>query len=534
MAGRTFWTGFSYPTLVLKLATFFCKWHATINQMLDFIKLHRFLFGFTTIIIIAGAIMGTQFLTRDKNADWVTATVIRTTVNEVIAVSGSIESSKDARLSFPTSGIVSRLYFKEGDTAQAGDVVATLGADGLVAERLSALANLRVAQVDRNELLAGLTLNQREVSDVTVAIATEDLERIKKSQEILVENARRNLLNTNITALAGSENEEAEAPVISGTYTCEEKGTYILKPYASAYTSGYSFVLSGLERGTFSLSTNQPLPFGNCGLFAQFDPNSRYSNSQWTITIPNQKSNSYTSNANAYEKAQSDAKNAIGATTQSLTLASSKQNVESSAPRSEAVARADARIAQASAQVAQIDARIKDRSIIAPFTGTITNIMILEGETTDLSPVLTLIATDDFEIIARIPELDVTKMALGQTATVVFDAKLDAPQNAAVTFISPVPTSINGVAYFKITLKLNTIPDWIRSGLSADVDIITDKRENVLTLPKRFVSTSGSTATVLRLVDDTVVSSNIKVLFSGSDGLVEISGLEEGTVVVAP
>lgn len=473
-------------------------------------------------------------LTKDPLLGLTTAVVSRGSVEDSVAVSGSITSSNNANLAFPTSGIVSKIYFKEGDEVTVGEVIATLGAEGLVAERASALASLRLAQADKSELVSGVTTNEKNVTATTVAIAEADLDRIKSSQAVIVENAKRNLLNTTIAAKAISVNEDAAPPVISGTYNCNREGTYQLKPYTSSYVSGYSFTISGLESGTFNLSTKQPLPFGTCGLYALFNSMSQYSNSMWEIEIPNTKSSNYTTNKNAYDKAVSDADNAIGAATQALALAKSKQVLQNSAPRNEALTRAEAKISQAEAQIAQIDSRSKDRTIIAPFSGILTTANILEGETAGSAPVFSILSTDAFELVARIPEVDIVKIVTGQTADVVFDAMPQTQTHATVTYISPIPTQTNGVGYFEVKLLLNEQFDWIRSGLNADINIITKKKENVVVVPTLYIIKTPTGTFLDTLSDTKKIAVPVQVLFTGNDGLSEVSGIKEGTVIVAP
>ena len=74
---------------------------------------------------------------------------------------------------------------------------------------------------------------------------------------------------------------------MSGTYTCDTEGSYLIKIYGSAAESGYSYNFSGLETGTESVSTEQPAPLGNCGLYLQFTPGDNYRATEWLIELPN-------------------------------------------------------------------------------------------------------------------------------------------------------------------------------------------------------------------------------------------------------
>jgi multidrug efflux pump subunit AcrA (membrane-fusion protein) len=304
--------------------------------------------------------------------------------------------------------------------------------------------------------------------------------------------------------------------------------------YSSAAASGYSFNLSGLESGTFAVSSDQPVAFGSCGLFAKFTANSRYSNSTWIIDIPNVSSANYTQNSNTFDKVEREAQNAIAAATDAVTLAQNKQQLENAAPRSEALTRANARINQAEARIAEITAQIGDRAIIAPFTGVVTMVDILAGETAGTKSVITLLGTEAFELTARIPEIDVPKISTGQQATVIFDAKRDEPVAANITYIAPVPTQINGVAYFEIKLALSNQPAWVRTGFNADIDIITAEEKNALIVPNRYLITSGVSTSVLVLRDQTIINTPVQIILRGTDGQIAITGVTEGSTIVTP
>ena len=105
---------------------------------------------------------------------------------------------------------------------------------------------------------------------------------------------------------------------------------------------------------------------------------------------------------------------------------------------------------------------------------------------------------------------------------------------AEIVVISPVATEIDGVAYFEAKLHLLEEPNWLRSGLNADVDIIIAKKESVLRLPRRFVTIVDGKSSVLMREGAEVIAQEISVEFIGNDGYVEITGLNDGDTVLAP
>ena len=492
-----------------------------------------FYIGIATIIIV-GVILMALGVGQTQEDTRVTTIVETGSVRQLVSVSGVAEAEQTAELAFPTGGIVSGVLVNKGDVVETGDTLITLESRTLAADRADALAALTRAISTRDELLAGPQSESRLATAETVLFKQASLETIKATQIDIVANAKRALLSGGLEAISDNPDREAVVPTISGTYTCEQEGSYVLDVYSSGSNSGYSYRLSGLESGTYTASVDQTSAFGNCGLRMKFDSDSTYRNTTWTINIPNQKSAQYVVNRNAYLLAQTQADSAITLAEQDILLAQANANSTNAPARSESVARANADIASANARIARIDSQIADRTIVAPFAGTITEIDILPGETVITEPVVTLLAESDFEVTARIPEIDIGKLLVGQSVEMVFDAKSDVTMLGTIDFISLKSTEIDGVAYYEAIITMADTPTWMRSGLNADIDIIITEVNDMMRIPKRFVSETNGVYSVLVQTGDNTASTTIDLLLEGNDGYVAFTGIENGSTVVAP
>lgn len=466
---------------------------------------------------------------------WITATVDRGTVSELVSVSGFVEAKQVAEMAFPATGIVTAVLVEEGAEVTQGEVLATLAASTLVAERNEAEAALVAAEAAYREVVAGPRDEAVTLANTTLSSAEANLSRVTIEETRKVNNARAALLSTGLTAVTTDAEEGSTPPTVSGTYICLDEGTYEVEVYRSSTDSGYSFTYTGLEDGLGIVSTDQPAPLGTCGLYLQFTTGDTYSDSTWVIEIPNTRSSTYTTLLNTYNLTKTQADNAIEAAENNLAVAKGENTLTLAPARSEARTGAEAAVAQARARIAAIDARLSDRSIVAPFDGVVTEIDIATGETAPSTPVITVLASDAFTLKARIPEIDITKLALGQKVNSVFDARSSETLTGEVTYISPIAKQIDGVAYFEITIELDTLPSWLRAGLNADVDIVIDERIDVVRIPKRFVTTAADgTKSILVPAGNKVATTTIEVLFTGNDSYLEISGVAAGTTVIAP
>lgn len=486
------------------------------------------------LLTIGAVIAMTLSIGKKDTVELVTVAVERGSVEQLVSVSGVVEAEQTADLAFPVSGIVSAVNVTEGDVVAAGDVLISLEARALAADRADAVASLSRAIANRDELLAGADTNTRTTNAETVALKQATLATTRATQADLVANAYRTLLSSDLTAQSDDPDEDAVAPVITGTYSCDAEGEYILEVYGSSAESGYSYRLTGLETGTYTASDEQSAAFGTCGLRAQFDANSRYNNTIWTVEIPNKQSSLYVTNRNAYALAQTQADSAITLAEQDVALAEATAQTSNAPARSEAITRANADIQSANARIARIDAQIEDRTIRAPFAGTITSIDILPGETVTTAPIVTVLAQADFELTARIPEIDVGKLSVDQRVRAVFDARSGETLSGTIDFIALKATEIDGVAYYEAIITLDQNPDWLRSGLNADVDIVVAEAADVLRVPQRFVSTIDGVSTIITQRGEALSTTTVDILLSGDDGFVALTGVTEGDIIVAP
>ncbi len=502
--------------------------------MRSFVLRHGIVVGIAMLLIGSAVYFIINTLTRNPLDGLTTTTVSEGVVESVVSVSGVTKSRNTAELAFPTTGLVASVVVQEGDVVEAGTVLASLGSARELANLEKAKADVAIAEANLENLLRGARPEAKAITTTSIAAATAEVERVTRENNLAVENARRALYSTSLTAKSSDPFETSPAPTISGTYRCSESGTYTLRIYKSSAASGYSLSVTGLETGTFSAGIDQPNSFGTCGLMAQLLPNETYQNTTWVIEIPNTKSASYISLKNTYDSAVASRDSAVATANEALTLARQRQLLENATPLSTDIRTAEARLTQAKATLAELSATLADRSIIAPFAGTVTTIDILAGETAPTTPVITLLATDAFEVVARVPEIDITKITLDQPVRVVFDAKQDEVRTGLVSFIAALPTTIDGVAYFEVKIRLDETPSWLRGGLNADIDIVTGTSPSGSKVPTRYLITTEHGTFLRVLTGQSVSTTSVEVVFNGNDGFVAVRGIAPASTIVAP
>lgn len=387
-----------------------------------------------------------------------------------VSVSGKVVPAQSVDLTFPEAGRVGAINVKVGDKVIRGQTLAYLSTGTL-------FADLRAAEID--------------------------LQEITKEQDSIVESAYRELLSEGLAPVPNSS-YGVTSPIITGIYQGGE-GEYRVSVERVAVAGGdYELRTFGLERtDPIEVLDDEPSPLGTLGLYITFpDSIQNYSETRWTIEIPNRKSSSYLQNYNAYQ---------------------------------EALRTRDKMIANAQADIQSIQADLAERTLRAPFTGVVTAIDAeLGGIVSTNQPVLSMITADELQIESFVPEINLAFVKVGATAQVTLDTY--GPQvifEATVASIDPAETIRDGVSTYRTTLNFSSLDERIRSGMTANVTITADQRSNVLTIPQGSIIHRNGTTLVKVKEGDKIVERQIITGATSSFGATEvISGLTAGEIVV--
>jgi len=201
-----------------------------------------------------------------------------------------------------------------------------------------------------------------------------------------------------------------------------------------------------------------------------------------------------------------------------------------------------AQVKQAAAAVESVQSQLSKMTLRTPIDGVITKQESKVGEIASPNVVLaSVISQADFEIKANVPEVDIAKVKVGDLADVTLDAySSDDIFKARVASINPAETIIEGVATYEIILSFIEKDQRIKSGMTADMDILTEKKENVLIIPSRAVANKNGGKFVEVLIEnpdkkEIVSEVTVETGLRGSDGQIEIiKGIEPGDKVVIP
>lgn len=202
-------------------------------------------------------------------------------------------------------------------------------------------------------------------------------------------------------------------------------------------------------------------------------------------------------------------------------------------PRSVDIAGLQAQLAQAESAYHLAVQNLQDAQIIAPIEGIITEVNGEVGENVSgAEPTIVMIAPK-LKIKANVSETDITKVRVGNDISMTLDAfPMDKVFKGKVVDIDPAETVVQGVIYYQITALFdNDHPD-IKSGMTVNLDIMANKKENVLTVSPQAVSYKNNKPFVRILVGGVPQEKNIEVGLEGNDAIEVTGGLKEGDEVI--
>jgi HlyD family secretion protein len=518
-------------------------------------------------VLLTAAIVVVVFFIQTNNVETEQIHVVtKHDVEQVVLLSGSVKAVDQVDLSFDAAGKVASTAVSQADVVKKGQLLAELDYGVLKADLLQAQGQVQSAEssvslaqasVQKAEANLALVQAQNRGTDSSITAAKTSLTNTISEQAILVQNAYSDLLNNDLIAYPVDNNRNVPSPIVSGNYTAEVVGEYVLDFYNSRGGTGYSVMVSGLSGKTISFNDfGIPAPLGTQGLYLTLPESGEaasYGNTDWVIPVPNTRSATYQTKLGAYNKALQ---------TQSAAVANAQSNVDTLQAQQEkgdniaittaqvqqanaALQEAKANLKQALSSLAQarvgvtkVQAQIENSIIKAPFDGVVARFNFEVGQSvTSQNTGITLVTDGDYELLMSIPEIDVAKVDVGDGANIILDVYgSDVVWEGVLSEIELIETEIDGVPSYSSTITILDPDERIKIGMNARARIVVNEKKDVIAIPSSYVINNGDISTVLvKQNERQVVEQVVKTGLQGTDFFIEITeGLTSGDTIIMP
>lgn len=507
------------------------------------------------LIVLTGA----YFLLRTPAATFTIESqpAARGTVRHIVNVTGHAAPLERLELGFAQGGRIGSLLVHEGDMVRTGELLASLDTGVAGAEVSAAAARARRERALLTELLAPTRDVELAVKDAAVDQADAALVQARA-------NARAAVARAYVSAddAVHDKLDELFVRASGGDFRFGIRFEYGTTDYIVRADNAVLATLSAGRTGTAD-------KLNELRVYAEEKPENMgaaLAESEQALAYIEQFATDVGAAVNRYiptdlnaqtvyrtfQSTVSTARTAVSAARAEVVAAasalSSAESTREAAVRARALAGAGAAEQSVSVQEASIDAAnaslqgaaeaLRLAQVVAPIRGVVSQVHADQGEMIGpYQPILELITPDAFELEAYIPEADIARVKLGDRAKVTFDAfdRTDVFE-AEVFRIALGETVREGVPTYKTTLVLLTKPEGalvLRAGMTADIDIQTDIRDDVVYVPTRSILTRDATPYVRVVAGGSYVERNVEVGLRGSDGFTEIvSGVDAGEEVV--
>lgn len=187
------------------------------------------------------------------------------------------------------------------------------------------------------------------------------------------------------------------------------------------------------------------------------------------------------------------------------------------------------------AYVQELNSCLQDNVILSPCDGLVTNIAFEAGEQIDLTQdVITIAQNDSISIVLSIDQDDISNVSLDQQALVTFDTSEETFEGKVNAIsVSPMAAGAPTVNYtVTVTVEGEGLED-IYEGMSCTVDLVSERVDDVLIIPKRAITTQGDKNYVnVKQEDGTSLQQEVTLGFTDGSSYEVTSGLEEGDIVL--
>lgn len=515
------------------------------QSLIRFLAHHKTYTAFLFVMIVATVTYG--LLSQPKTSEE-TYIAHYGTLTQYVKVSGSVTASKDANLSFQTIGQVAYVGVTPGDRVPQGKVLATLSSADAQANLLQAQASLSSAQASLEQLQQGARKEEVAVKEQVLAntknsldqayaalpdsiqnvdAVTSDVVKNKFSPFFSIANGRYTLTFTSCDQRLQGELETKRADLEVFLADFQKKSSIITTISSTenvdkAFDGAYQAALKTNDLvNTISNFLLAPCSASNTSL----DPY------RVTLSVVKTTMTSLFSDITLKRTSLATAKNSYNQAKRDLELTNAGTDPYK-------IKAGVAQVEQAEALLAQARSGLAKTMITAPFTGVISKVDLSLGETVSLGKtVISMLATDGYEVEAKVPEIDIAKIKVGAEVEVTLDAYgKSVVFPATVTRINPTATTEGSVPVYKIIITFIGNDERIREGMTANVQVVTLKKTNTIIVPARFVFVRSETqGTVSVLMSGKGEEKEVVLGARGNDGTIEISrGLLDGDTLLPP
>lgn len=433
------------------------------------------------------------------------ATAVSATTGDIVTVttgdlsasataSGRVTAVSTANLAVNAPGVVEAILVEAGQTVAAGDPLVQLDTTDLAFQVERAEQSLQLAEIDLEALLDGASDQDIASAEAAVASAQVNLDNL--------------LAGPTAQDIAASEasirSQQASVASANAAY-----GSTLDSVSDSAIAAAEAALINAQIAYDSAVDVNEDDPTEathNAMMDAASDLAAAQANLDALLDGPNQGSVTNASANVASAAANVDQAEAnhdtllAGATAQQIaaaeaTLAQAAANLArlTDSATEQDILIAEAAVEQATLRLADAEEALAKATITAPYGGMITAVHVNVGEYATGNAVE--IVSNTMQVVLSVDEVDIGTLAVGQAAQITLETWPNTPINAELTAIAPSATQNSDLVTYDVTLTLADSDLPILVGMTANAELFTASRTDVLLVPNAAINADRAAGT---------------------------------------
>ncbi len=480
-----------------------------------FTKNHKIMSGIIVLLILGLGYWGISALAKGNAATMYSlAPVTEGELAVTITDSGTVSAEHQLSLSPKASGTITSINAVAGQQVRAGTIIATIDASDANDSVTSARQNVESAQIsyqqaitssntsitgDQNTLRTSLTTASNAVTTTFTQLPT-----IVTGIDGVLHN-----LST-LPGYTAEKNLEAYSNYIN-TVEAHTQHDKIASEYQSSLSAYQSTQNAYASYDVTNATADQTISILNSTLSALQTENQllrdtltflNYINSQVIgaghvvpadltsqISTVTGYINTVSSDITSIQSAKTSLTNAqasLSSDTQSLNGSSMSLSVQS----------AQLNLQKAQQALAQAERTEEDYIVRAPFDGTIASVAVKKYDPASSGTAVAVLITKENYVTLSVNEADAAAIAVGQKASITFDAIDNLTVDGTVAEVDQVGTVSQGVATYTVKVGFDSQDSRIKPGMTAEATITTADAADAIQVPAAAVHTSGNASYV--------------------------------------
>lgn len=523
------------------------------------------------IIVLLSVAIGLFFIfSSKKNGEYALYEVTKNTVRQEISETGVVKRGEKISLSFKSMGRIKEVFVKTGDKVKIGEYLAKIDNTQTYLQLQEAIANLDLAKANLSKLLSGASKEEIQISQTKVCNAentlkskNRELENIRADAIQDLESAYEDAFNALDDSYLKSYNAQNIVDSIQRSYFIDNDQSgisvrenrdkikksvsqikfYLNKARTSPEEENIDTSLYQTKQELFNIFSalevirevcEEPLYRNKVSSIdkTNLDTHRSYINTAYSGLVDDIQSISLirianTTNISVAENYVVSAQDALQSAKDNLALIIAE-------PREEDISLHQAKVKSAQARKGVLESQMRDTVLRSPIVGEVIKIEKFAGEIVQPSvSVISILPQEPLKIEVDIYEEDVVKMKIGNPVEISLVAFPEKTFNGNVIFIDPSEELIDGVVYYKATINFKETQINTKPGMSADVVIIIDSKEDVLCVSEDALIFDGEKPAIKVLNNGNIERREVEIGLRGSNDMVEIiSGLNQGEQVI--